>query len=99
MGIYEEHIMIDIYTLNNVKIFIISKKEAFKVGCGPTEVKSAVIGSLYGGAIRFTITLVMNVIRAVIAAIRIGEQQEWLEEIKKFCNEEDADFSHNFHAL
>nr|DAV12371.1 MAG TPA: hypothetical protein [Caudoviricetes sp.] len=77
--------------LNNVKNFVISKKEAFKVGCGPTKVKNAVIRSLFGGAIGLTISLVTNVIRAVIAAICIGEQQEWLEEIKKFCNEEDTD--------
>ena len=61
--------------LNNVKNFVISKKEAFKVGCGPTEVKSAVISSLYRGAIGFTIMLVKNVIIAVIAAIRIGEHR------------------------
>ena len=60
--------------LNNVKNFVISKKEAFKVGCGPTKVKNVVTSSLIGGVCGLTIVLMISMIGAVIAAIRIGER-------------------------
>ena len=60
--------------LNNVKDFVISKKEAFEMGGGPSLMANTAMYSLTGCVIGVVIALVISEIAAVIRAFEDGEK-------------------------
>lgn len=59
--------------LNNVKNFVISKKEAFKVGYDPSIMYNVILCTGIGCAIGTTISFLYNVIKVIYEAIKEGE--------------------------
>ena len=69
--------------LNNVKNFVISKKEAFKMGGGPSLMAYAAMNSLIGGVFGAAIGLVISETAAVISAIKDGEANIFMKETNR----------------
>ena len=60
--------------LNNVKDFLISKKEAFKMGEGLSKMANTAMHCLKGAAFGASIALVISETAAVIIAIKDGKE-------------------------
>ena len=74
--------------LNNVKNFVISKREAFKVGYDPSLLQKMTVYTMAGCLIGASTALITNTVSFTLATIRNGENLMALEEIKKFFNED-----------